>query len=32
MPEVNWSLVWTIACGIVLGGFLLSILSLLGIM
>lgn len=30
MLEVNWNLVWTIACGIVLGGFLLSILSLLG--
>jgi hypothetical protein len=28
MPEINWNLVWTIACGIVVGGFLLSTLSL----
>jgi hypothetical protein len=34
MPEINWDLAWTIACGVVIGGFLLnallSILSLLG--
>lgn len=28
MPEINWNLVWTISCGIVVGGFLLSTLSL----
>jgi hypothetical protein len=29
LPEIDWNLAWTIACGVVLGGFLLSILSLI---
>lgn len=27
MPEINWDLAWTIACGVVIGGFILSTLG-----
>lgn len=30
LPEINWNLAWTIACGVVIGGFLLTMLSLIG--
>jgi hypothetical protein len=29
LPEINWDLAWTIACGIILGASVLNILSLL---
>lgn len=29
-PEIDWNLTWTIACGVILGCFLLSVLSLIG--
>jgi len=30
LPEIDWNLAWTIACGVVIGGFFLSLLSIIG--